>query len=112
MLFAQLLRPLTVCHHGMVERSRSLLICVTRNQQVNCCFEREPVVAGVPQGTKLGPINNIQQLSDMWKFVNDLTLLEAIKKEDTSYIQNAVDQFTIHTKAQINEENCGEVQRN
>jgi hypothetical protein len=33
--------------------------------------------------------------SDMWKFVDDSTLSEAIKKGDTTYIQNEIDQFTI-----------------
>ena len=48
----------------------------------------------------------------MWKFVDVSTLSEAIKKGDTSYIQNEVDQFTIQAKAnkfQLNEGKCKEL---
>jgi hypothetical protein len=50
--------------------------------------------------------------SDMWKFVDDSTLSESIKKGDTSYIQNEVDQFTIQGKAnkfQLNQGKCKEL---
>ena len=50
--------------------------------------------------------------SDMWKFVDDSTLSEAIRKGDISYIQKAVDQFTTQANAnkfQLNERKCKEL---
>ena len=49
---------------------------------------------------------------DMWKFVDDSTLSETIRKGDTSYIQNEVDKFTnqaLANKFQLNEGKCKEL---
>ncbi len=58
-------------------------------------------------------INDLEiPTSDMWKFVDDSTLSESIRKGDTSYIQNEVDQFTTQSlvnKFQLNEGKCKEL---
>ncbi len=58
-------------------------------------------------------INDLEiPTSDMWKFADDSTLLESIRKGDTSYIQNEVYQFTTQSladKFQLNEGKCKEL---
>ena len=52
--------------------------------------------AGVPQGTKLGPwlflivINELGTSADLWKFVDDISLSEIVKKGDDSNLQHAI----------------------
>ena len=52
--------------------------------------------AGVPQGTKLGPwlflivINELDTSADLWKFVDDISLSEIVKKGDDSNLQHAI----------------------
>ena len=84
----------------------------------NCFSQWSEIRAGVPQGTKLGPwlyvliINDLTtSLSNPWKFVDDTTILEIVKKYQRSTIQLEVDQVQNWTEislAELNEE-CKEL---
>ena len=86
----------------------------------DCHSEWGSVPAGVPQETKLGPwlfvvmINNLHADGfDQWKYVDDTTITETVHKNDTSYVQAAVDKLVQETRAdrfQINESKCKEMQ--
>ncbi len=58
------------------------------------------ISAGAPQGTKLGPwllimINDLKiNNSNIWKFVDDTTLDEIVKKNEESRIQTLIDDLT------------------
>ncbi|XP_028394410.1 uncharacterized protein LOC114518590 [Dendronephthya gigantea] len=80
----------------------------------NCFSQWSEISAGVPQGTKLGPwlyvlmINDLTTShSDPWKFVNDTTISEILKKGQRSTIQLDVDDvqnWTITNLAELNED--------
>ena len=84
----------------------------------DCFSELGAVPAGVPQGTKLGPwlflvmIDDINaDKLDLWKFVDDTTMAEAVPSDGNSKIQESVDDFvdqTLATKFQLNETKCKE----
>ena len=84
----------------------------------NCFSQWSEICAGVPQGTKLGPwlyvliINDLTtSLSNPWKFVDDTTISEIVKKYQRSTIQLEVDQVQNWTEislAELNEE-CKEL---
>ena len=74
---------------------------------------------GVSQGTKLGPwlfIIIINELdvpgTDIWKYVDDTTILETISKNQASHIQAAVDTLASRAtsdKFQLNDTKCKEL---
>ena len=66
----------------------------------DCFSEWRDAPAEVPQGTKLGPWLFIIMINDLdipgfelWKYVDDSTIWEAILKGQVSNIQSAVDIF-------------------
>ena len=81
-----------------------------RHQRVklsqNCFSEWGRVPAGVPQGTKLGPCLFVVMIIDLqvegvdlWKYVDDTTIIETTYKGDCSQIQTAVDNLVQAAKA-------------
>ena len=64
----------------------------------DCYSEWEPVPAGVLQGIKLGPWLFILMINDLrvsdvhgWKYVDDTTIAEIVRKGGRSNIQNSID---------------------
>ena len=95
----------------------------SRKQRVklghDCFSEWGAVPAEVPQGTKLGPwlfIIMINELdvpgTDLWKYVDDTTISETIRKNQASRIQAAIDTLASRAtvdKFQLNETKCKEL---
>lgn len=85
----------------------------------SCFSEWGPVPLGIPQGTKVGPylflimINDLN-LSDtpLWKFVDDTTASEIVKKGQVSNAQSIVDKVILWSKmnrVQLNSDKCKEI---
>ena len=85
----------------------------------DCFSEWGAVPAGVSQGTKLGPwlflvmIDDINaDKLDLWKFVDDTTMAEAVQSDGNSKIQESVEDLVdqnLATKFQLNETKCKEL---
>ena len=83
-----------------------------------CYSEWLYVRAGVPQGTKLGPwlfllmVNELHALGlDVWKFVDDITVLEVVPKGDHSHVKDAIDSLSVQSLSndfELNEAKCKE----
>ena len=86
----------------------------------DCHSEWGKIPAGVPQGTKLDPwlfcimINDlsVEDVNDLWKYVDDSTLSESVCRDGPSNLQKYVDEFNEKSTAdgfQINESKCKEI---
>ena len=85
----------------------------------NSYSDWEDISAGVPQGTKLGPwlfiiIINDREINDsnIWKFVDDITFDETVRKNEESNIQTIVDDLSkqiSEAKFKLNETKCKEL---
>ena len=85
----------------------------------DCFSEWKNVPAGVPQGTKLGPWLFILMIDDintsnteLWKYVDDITIAECVDKKKDSRIQSDVEELIAKSnqnKFQLNESKCKEL---
>lgn len=85
----------------------------------DCYSEWGRVPSGVPQGTKLGPWLFLLMINDLripnvnsWKYVDDTTFAEIVKKGNCSTIQSAAfvaQDWSCENKLQLNADKCKEM---
>ena len=86
----------------------------------DCYSDWGHTLEGVPQGTKLGPrlfllmINDLKfvHTASMWKYVDDASVAEIVKKGDCSTIQRDAElaqNWSRENKLQLSTENCKEM---
>ncbi len=89
--------------------------CVKLGQ---CVSRWLPTSAGVPQGTKLGPIlfvimiNDLKIVSSNWKYVDDVTISEIVPTREVSILQNelnAIGDWTSTNNMKLNPKKCKEM---
>ena len=92
--------------------------CVKLGQ---CVSKTLPTSAGVPQGTKLGPILFVIMINDLktasprssnWKYVDDVTISEIVPTREVSILQNelnVIGDWTSTNNMKLNPKKCKEI---
>ena len=95
-------------HVFCAESSIFLKIANRVKLEQDCKSEWRDILAGVPQGTKLGPWLFILMIDDInasdteiWKYVGDTTIAEPVAKNQASTIQDSVDDL-VAKSGQVN----------
>jgi hypothetical protein len=101
----------------------TIYFLIDRKQRVklsnDCLSEWGDVPSGIPQGTKLGPWLFILMINDLdirdvlkWKFVDDTTAAEVVRKGTNNLVQDAVtdvEEWSTANRLTLNVEKCKEL---